>query len=145
MAETPSFSNSVPAGATMRPKYMGRTMTTYPVSEPEMEQISSLSGQVTVRFSIASLLLGLAASIWTNAIFVTEMTPAGQLASLYAAPILLIFSLGYAVGGYLARRNRANAWEKIKSDAVPVQTVMEAGGLMVSAARPINSRRGGRA
>jgi hypothetical protein len=118
-------------------------MTTYPISEPEMEQISSLNAQVTVRFSVASLLLGLSASIWTNAIFVTEMTAAGQLASYYLAPILLVFAAGYAVAGYLARRNRASAWEKIKSDAIPVRTVAEATGLIVSSNRPAGQRRQG--
>jgi hypothetical protein len=140
----PSFSDHVPSGATMRPQYMGRTMVTYPVSEPEMDQISSLSAQVTARFSVATLLLGLAASIWTNAVFVNEMTPAGQLASYYAAPILLLFAAGYAIGGYLARRKRSSAWEKIKTEALPVQTVAEAGGLMLTGNRTIGPRRGGR-
>jgi hypothetical protein len=141
--DTPTFSNDVPAGATMRPKYMGRTVTTYPVSEPEMEQISSLNGQVTARFSIATLLLGLAASIWANAIFYTDWTPAGQLASVYLAPLLLIFSIGYAISGFLARRHRVSAWERIKSEAQPVQTLAEAGGLMITSNQPI-SKGGGR-
>jgi hypothetical protein len=144
MANTlPTFSGNAPTGATMRPQYMGRTMTTYPVSEPEMEQISSLNAQVTTRFSVATLLLGLGTSIWTNAIFVSDMTPAGELASRYIAPLLLLFAAGYAVGGYLARRNRASVWERIKRDALPIQTVAEAGGLMVSGSRP-TGRRGGR-
>jgi hypothetical protein len=137
----PTFSD-VPSGATMRPQYMGRTMTTYPVSEPEMEQISSLSAQVTTRFSVATLLLGLGASIWINAVFATDLTPAGQLASQYVAPLLLLFSAGYAAGGIIARRNRASAWERIKSDALPVQTLAEAGGLMMTGNRPAGPRRG---
>jgi peptidoglycan/LPS O-acetylase OafA/YrhL len=117
-------------------------MTTYPVSEPEMDQISSLSGQVTARFSAASLLVGLAASIWTNAVFVNEMTPTGQLATYYVAPLLLLFAFGYALAGYLARRKRASTWDKIKSGAEPVRTIAEAGGLMLTETRP--AKRGGR-
>lgn len=139
---TPTNSDDFPSGATMRPQYMGRTMTTYPVSEPEMEQISSLSAQITTRFSVATLLLGLAASIWTNAMFVTALTPAGQLASQYVAPLLLLFSFGFAIGGIIARRNRTSTWARIKSEALPVQSIMEAGGLMISGNRPPAPRRG---
>jgi hypothetical protein len=126
----------------MRPQYMGRLMTTYPVSEPELENIAILNTQVTTRFSVASFLLALALGIWTNAIFATDMTPAGQLASTFVAPLLLLFSLGYAVGGFMSRRSRHSAWERIKSEALPVTTMAEAGGLIVSGNR--TSRRGGR-
>ena len=112
---------------------MGRTMNTYPVSEHEMENISSLSAQATVRFSVASLLLALAASIWINAIFYTQLTPAGELATHYVAPLLLLFSIGHAIGGFFAQRKRASAWEKIKSDSIPVQTLAPTTELVVSA------------
>lgn len=141
-ANLPNFSGDVPSGATMRPQYMGRTMTTYPVSEPEMDQISMLSAQVTVRFSVASFLLALAAGIWTNAVFATEMTAAGQLASYFVAPLLLLFSVGYAIGGFMARRSRTSAWGRIKSDSLPVTTMVEAGGLMISGNRPPTAKRG---
>lgn len=120
----------------MRPQYMGRTMTTYPVSEPEMDQISSLSAQVTTRYAVASSLLALAAGIWTNAVFSSQLTAAGELATKFVAPLLLLFAIGYGVAGYRARQNRASAWERIKSEATPVQTIAEAGGLMVSGSRP---------
>lgn len=112
-------------------------MTTYPVSEPEMEHISSLSSQVTTRFSVSTLLLGLASSIWINAMFYTQLTPIAYVASLYLAPLLLVGSVGYAIGAFWARRNRTSAWERIKSDAEPVHTVAEAGGLMLTGNRPV--------
>jgi hypothetical protein len=73
----------------MQPRYMGRTMIMYPVSETELENISSLSGQVTFRFSLTTLFLGLAASIWTNAVFYTELTPAGVLAAHFVGPVAI--------------------------------------------------------
>jgi hypothetical protein len=119
----PTPAGDVPSGATMRPRYMGRIMNTYPVSEPEMENISSLSAQASVRFSVASLLLGLAASIWTNAMFYKELTPEGVLASHYVAPLMLVFSVGFALGGFWVQRKRASAWEKIKQDSNPIEAV----------------------
>jgi hypothetical protein len=122
---------------------MGRTMTTYPVSEPEMDQISSLNDQFTVRAMVSSSLLALAAGIWTNALFANDMTPSGHLASLFAAPLLLVFALGYGYGAYVARKNRVSAWTRIKSEATPIHTEAAAASMMVSASRP-PSRRGGR-
>jgi len=117
----------------MRPRYMGRTMNTYPVSEPEMENISSLSAQATVRSSAASFLFALAASIWVNAIFYTDLTPAGELATRYLAPLLLFFSLCLAGGAIFSLRKRASAWQRIKNESIPLQAVAPAGELVVPA------------
>ncbi|WNV10168.1 hypothetical protein [Tardiphaga sp. 709] len=140
MADRPEITGDFPSGATMQPRYMARTMTTYPISEPEMDQISSLSGQVTTRLSVATLLLGLATSIWTNAVFANEMTAAGQLATYYVAPVFIVFAIGYAVSAYWAHRKRTSAWEKIKGDASPMTAIAEAGTLMLSGARPAKRR-----
>jgi hypothetical protein len=129
---TPSITGDVPSGATMRPRYMGRVMNTYPVSEPEMENISSLSAQTTIRFSVASLLLGLASSIWINATFYTDLTPEGRLASHYVAPAFLVFALGFAVGGIIAYFKRGSAWERIKTDSIPLQAIAPAREMVVT-------------
>src|SRR5436189_2869362 len=109
----------VPSGAIMQPRYMGRVMNTYPVSEPEMNNISSLSAQVTVRFSLASLAFGLSASIWTNAAFYSELTPAGVLATKYVAPVVLAIAGLLVVGGIWSVVPRKNAWEQIKKESLP--------------------------
>src|ERR1700730_10909057 len=95
----PAITGGVPSCCTMRPRYMGREMDTYPVSEPEMEHISSLNGQATIRFSSASALLGLGSSIFINAMFYSDLTPVGALATKYLAPGLLICALLFACGG----------------------------------------------
>jgi hypothetical protein len=127
----------VPSGATMQPRYMGRIMNTYPVSEPEMKNISTLSGQVTTRFSFASLLFGLGASIWTNAVFYTEFTPAGVLAAKYLAPVLVVISGLLFIGGIWSIVSRKNAWEEIKKESRPVETVAASAELVAPAARPL--------
>ena len=83
------------------------------------------------------MLLGLATSIWTNAVFANEMTAAGQLATYYVAPVFIVFAIGYAVS---AHRKRTSAWEKIKGDASPMTAIAEAGTLMLSGARPARRR-----
>src|SRR5713101_6737424 len=98
MAGNGPVTGDVPSGAIMQPRYMGRIMNTYPVSEPEMEHISSLSAQTTTRYSIASLLFGIGASIWINATFYTELTPEARLATKYIAPFLVLAALGFVFG-----------------------------------------------
>lgn len=106
-----------------RPIYMGRIMNTYPVSDSEMKRISSVNDQVTVRCAVATLLFGLASSIWINAIFNAAMTPAGTVATFYIAPILLVFAIGYGIGGFVARRTSTSEWERIKTESAPVQSM----------------------
>jgi hypothetical protein len=128
----PTLSGEIPSGTTMRPRYMGRTMNTYPVSEPEMENISSLSAQVTIRFSLASLLFGLACSIWINAMFYETLTAEAKLASKFVAPGLLFFSVLFVIGGVISLFQRKSAWTKIKSESIPVQAVAPAPELIIS-------------
>jgi hypothetical protein len=111
----------VPSGAIMQPRYMGRVMNTYPVSESEMDHISSLSAQTTTRFSVATLLFGLGASIWVNATFYTEFTPEAKIATLYVAPFLVAASVGFILGGGWAQYKRRSAWERIKQTSNPVE------------------------
>ena len=107
----------------MRPIYMGRVVNTYPVSDFEMERISSLNAQVTTRCSVATLLLGLAANFLSNPIFSTSLTPAGVLATYYIAPLLLAGAGGYGIAAFIAWRNRASEWKKIKAESSPVQSM----------------------
>lgn len=112
-----------PSGATMQPRYMGRVMNTYPVSESEMDHISSLNAQAMTRYSVATFLLGIGASIWINATFYKELTPEAVIATDYIAPLLLIFAVGFALGGCLAQYRRRSAWGKIKAESNPLQAV----------------------
>jgi hypothetical protein len=107
----------------MQPRYMGRIMNTYPVSESEMTNISSLSAQVAVRFSMASLLFGLGASIWINAVFYSELTPAGVLATKYVAPLTMAMAALSVIGGVWSIMLRKNAWEQIRKESLPVVSV----------------------
>ena len=131
MADIGPIKGDVPSGATMQPRYMGRVMNTYPVSEPEMEHISSLSAQATTRFSIAAFLFGIGASIWVNASFYKEFTPEATIATKYVAPFLVIFSIGFVLGGAWAQYRRRSAWARIKAESNPVQAVAPAAQLVV--------------
>lgn len=137
MAASGPVTGDVPSGATMRPRYMGRTMNTYPVSEPEMEHISSLSAQATARFSIATFLIGIGGSIWVNATFYAELTPEAKVATTYVAPLLVGFGAISALAGCWAQWCRRSAWSHIKAESNPVQTVAVAAELVVEAEKTI--------
>jgi len=109
----------------MQPRYMGRIMNTYPVSEPEMDNISSLNAQTTVRFAASTFLAGLAASIWTNAMFVTDLTPEAKVTSYFVAPLLVLFAIAFAIGGCVAHFKRNSKWQSLKNESVPIQAVAQ--------------------
>ena len=104
----------------MQPLYMGRTMNTYPVSEPEMEFISMLNAQATVRYSAATFIFGIALSIWINATFYEQLTPLAQLTTRYGAPFFLFISALFAIGGGMAQYQRGSIWDKIKAESTPI-------------------------
>jgi hypothetical protein len=132
MANGAPTTGDFPSGATMRPRYMGRTMNTYPVSEPEMEHISLLSAQATTCYSLASLLIGLASSIWINATFYKELTPEATVATKYVAPLMLVFAVLFVIGAGWAQYRRKSVWDKIKADSTPLQAVATTTELVVA-------------
>jgi hypothetical protein len=121
MATGGPVTGDVPSGAIMQPRYMGRVMDTYPVSDSEMEVISSLSADTTTSYSFATFWLGLGASIWINATFYTEFTPEAKIAVKYIAPALMLAALYCAMRGFQMHRRRRSAWEKIKQSSNPVE------------------------
>jgi hypothetical protein len=128
-----------PSGATMQPRYMGRIMNTYPVSEPEMEHISLLNAQATTLYSIATFLLGVGISIWVNASFYTQLTPEATVATKYVAPFLILFAALCALGGCWSQYKRKGAWEKIKRESSPMSAVATANPVVVASAAPASN------
>jgi len=124
MAEdfTPTFGTGG-GGAMVRQRYMGRVMNTYPVSEPEMSTISMLNTQSTTAFSLASLVFGLAASVWINASFYASLTPAGDLACRYVAPGMVALSAVIGIYGIVLQRKRASEWRRIMSESFPMEAI----------------------
>lgn len=111
-------------------------MTTYPVSEPEMEQISSLNAQAIARFSIATFLVGIGGSVWINAMFYKELTPEATIATKFVAPLLIGFGILSAICGCWAQYRRRSAWTRIKAESVPVQAIAATKEMVVQAETP---------
>jgi hypothetical protein len=91
-------------------------MRMYAINESEVTTISSYNAQATAYFSLASFLLSASVSIFTNGIFYSNLTPAGQVAENYAAPILVVIAAFFAYLGVSAIRNRSSLWENIKRE-----------------------------
>jgi hypothetical protein len=81
---------------------------------------------VTTRFTIAGSLLALAAGILTNAIFNEKLNDISYVATIFVAPLLLVFSIGFGVGGFIAKNKKTSAWDKIKTESLPVQSMAAA-------------------
>lgn len=119
---------------------MGRTMNTYPVSEPEMEQISSLSAQAAGYFSAATFLIGIGASIWVNAMFYTQLTPEGAVATKFVAPFLVGFGVISGITGFCAQMRRRGKWARIRAESNPIQAVATSTEMVVQAETTVISR-----
>lgn len=111
-------SSGSPVGATVQAEYMGRTVRCYPVHETEMEGLTEANGDATAHFAFASAFLAFAVGIWTNAMFATELTASGELATTLAAPVLIVLSVFFGILGLRASARRNRIWNKIKSEAI---------------------------
>jgi len=108
-------------GATVQSEYMGRTMRCYPVHETEMDGLIEANGDATSHFAMSSACVAFGVGIVTNAAFTEKLTPAGELATKLAAPVLLVLALYFVVLGLRARARRERLWTKIKREAVTLQ------------------------
>jgi hypothetical protein len=130
-------------GATVQSQYMVRTMKCYPVHESEMEMLSTLTTEATIFFSLASLSIGYALSIWINGSFVVTLTDKAKNA-LAVAPIALtagLILLGIAI--YQVVR-REGLWGRIKKEAVVVEStaISQSTAVMGPVAGPSSSSAG---
>ncbi len=131
----PRLGAPIPAGATVRPLYMGRSVMTYPVHELEMNMIGTLNAQTTLFSSFATLALGYAGSIWINAAFYTSLTPMGMLAARYIAPLMGCLAAVFALLALFSWSKRRDLWAQIKRQSAPMETEMTAASVAVSASR----------
>jgi hypothetical protein len=91
-------------------------MKVYAINENEVSTISSFNTQATFYFAIASFLTSAILSVYTNAAFYSQLTPAGQLATAYAPYVLAIAAAFFAMG-LTAIWRRRRLWENIKSES----------------------------
>jgi hypothetical protein len=106
------ISTESPRGATVKTTYVERQVKAFAVFDTEVDVLSSLNAQATVFFSVASAALSFAVSIWANAAFYSELTPAGQIASHIVAPALLVVAVlfvGLGVHAWTRRTSTVNA------------------------------------
>jgi hypothetical protein len=106
----------IPKGATISAAYGKREVKTYPVLENEFDNLSSLNTLAIVFFSVGSFLLSAAIGVWVNAVFNVQLTPAGEVASKWVAPGVLVLSVVFYALGLWANHRGASTWQKIKRE-----------------------------
>lgn len=88
-------------------------MRAYAVYHDEVSSLSYLNTQATLFFTVASSLVSFAVSIWTNAIFYTGLTPAGEVATRYLSWVLIGLGAVFIGLGIHAMRSRSLSWSAI--------------------------------
>jgi hypothetical protein len=104
-------------GASVQPQYAKRIMKVYAINENEVTTISSLNSQATLFFSLASFIASAAISIYTNAIFYTELTAAGQVAKYFVVPILCVLTVAFVGLGVMMLFQRRRLWKEIRRES----------------------------
>src|SRR5690349_20980146 len=120
----PSIPPKVPPGATTTPPaswvthaYVERELKVYAVLESEVKTFAMFNSLSTGCFSAGASLVSIAVGIWTNAAFVTEPTPAGEILAGVVAPALCALSLLFVIAGLVARSMRGTALEAIRRES----------------------------
>ena len=102
------------AGSQIYMTHGGREMTVYPVVEAELRSLSFLNGLSTGGFSLASVFVGFATSIWINAGFYVELPPEARIMLRVVAPACIAVAICFVSGALLAMRVRSTTWRAIK-------------------------------
>jgi hypothetical protein len=104
-------------GPILTTNVLDRTVTGYLIQESEMEHLSSLGARATRGFAAASFVASAIVSLYGNAIFYAELTPAGKLAELYIGPALGVICLYFIGGACWALRERNQMLTRIKGES----------------------------
>ena len=117
-AQPPQQGHSLPTltqiGSSVDPVYTRREMTFYVLTGNEGATISSLNASVSVYFSLSSFLIGIAFSIYINAIFYDKVNAAGTVAKSLVAPTIGLIGLAFLLLGIAGVRRRSTLWNDIK-------------------------------
>jgi hypothetical protein len=89
----------------------------YSLNESEVRTISSFNTAATICFSLASVMVTLGISIYINAVFYTTLTPEGQLAKQFVAPIIIGLGVVVFAMGCVAMVLRSGFWRNIKRES----------------------------
>jgi hypothetical protein len=116
-AGTVSISTAGAPGARLNTEHMQRTMRAWPLTEVEVNSLTTLSTQATVFFAVGSATLGLPIGIWTNRLFATSLSPEASVACNILAPVLLFFAVVFFGLGFKAWSDRKSEWQSIKEQA----------------------------
>lgn len=104
-------------GARITTAYVGREMKAYAIVEGEVRTISMMNGLATVFFSAATMFLGFAIGIWTNAAFYETLNPEGKILAHVVAPVLCGMTVLGVILGFWALRNRGTTWDAIRRES----------------------------
>jgi hypothetical protein len=107
--------NASPAGAVMRPLYMGRDMKFFPVTESELDSFGSMNLEANVFLAVGTSLISASVGIGANHGFAEKSTPAGEVLFYFGCPVLILLGL---VALWLCRKlviKRDAIWNKIVS------------------------------
>lgn len=104
-------------GATIYTAYTDRKVRAYPVFENEIKTFNLFNTLATIAIAIGSSFLSFAVGILTNAMFVEDVTAAGEIMSRVVAPVLGILAVVAFILSVWAAKSRGTTWDTIKNES----------------------------
>jgi hypothetical protein len=97
---------------TVKPGY--REVPGYPVTEDDLEDLSTLDTQAQIYFALASFCASFCVGVMMDGVWATTLTPEGAVLRAYGPWVFGTFALAFGVLGWLSRQRRSNRVERIK-------------------------------
>ncbi len=114
----PSGSNEgVTQGATIIPTYAQRFMTSYAVTDHELDTLSLANTGAVFCWSVATFLLGVASSIWIGVALVSPISETAKLLSAILAPVLAVLAVALIAAAVVLRKYRKTQVDRIKAQS----------------------------
>ena len=112
-----NFNVGMSAEALFEPKFAGRNVPCFVVSEDELNNIGQIEIRAAIFIALASLAFGGALSVWVTEIFTNDPSPRAQTFFLLALPSFCFIGLLFSVMAGVEIRIKYKTLKNIKNNS----------------------------
>jgi hypothetical protein len=107
----------------LQPQHTMRQMREFVLNESELHQISLMNSLASAFFSASSASFLFAVGLGTSALIQGSLTEKGIVLLWLGLPIGFLLSLGFALAGFWATKQRSSILDKIQKQSLDIQQI----------------------